>query len=653
MESARRRRALKKFIIGLNWKKWAFPFIGLVSLAWFLIRVIPKPSRAAYPCQQAAFPIASGFVLWLVGISTSFAFFRHAHQRLHQARYAVALLGFATAAIVLGVTYVSSPAEQAMAADEAPFIPIDAPNQPMGEGRGIHPGRVVWSHNPDATSWDGKSNYWWTDENTDPIIIGEMFSQSLRALTATATDARAWDKLFKHFNAERGKGSVGYQSGEKIAIKLNLNQGSYRAGNQHYPAPQLVLAFARQLVNEAGVADADIAFYDATRAVPGSIYDAVKAEFPNSRFVDFEGKNGREKFVRDTAVQVHWSEELTLEPGGGNPTFLPTVLTEADHFINVGTLKGHDLAGVTICAKNNFGSLNADRSDLNLVNYKNAPKAAGIHPYIAVHDFNIGSAEWESFMRDMGSYNALVDLMGHEHLGGKTLLFIADALYPKRRQNYDKNDTFKWEMAPFNGDWASSIFLSQDEVAIESVGLDFLRTEPTQFNVNGNVDNYLHEASMAHDPPSGHVYAPNGDGVQLTSLGTHEHWNNAIDKQYSRNLGENYGIELVTPDMVTAVEEESAQALPRSLALRNYPNPFNASTVLSFQLPTDGQVRLEIYNSLGQRIALLLDDHLASGSYEFKWNGRNLQGRDSSSGVYFARLTTAGGLTTRKILLAR
>jgi len=44
---------------------------GFLALLWFLIRVIPKPSRAAYPCQRAAFPLASAFVLWIVGLATS------------------------------------------------------------------------------------------------------------------------------------------------------------------------------------------------------------------------------------------------------------------------------------------------------------------------------------------------------------------------------------------------------------------------------------------------------------------------------------------------------------------------------------------------------------------------------------------------------
>jgi hypothetical protein len=59
-----------------------------------------------------------------------------------------------------------------------------------------------------------------------------------------------------------------------------------------------------------------------------------------------------------------------------------------------------------------------------------------------------------------------------------------------------------------------------------------------------NADRHLHEAALANNPPSGTVYQP--DGVRLESLGVHEHWNNAKDKQYSRNLGTGQGIELVS-----------------------------------------------------------------------------------------------------------
>ena len=51
------------------WLKWLFPVTGVVALIWFLIRVIPKPSRATYPCQRMAAPLAAGFVAWLVGLT--------------------------------------------------------------------------------------------------------------------------------------------------------------------------------------------------------------------------------------------------------------------------------------------------------------------------------------------------------------------------------------------------------------------------------------------------------------------------------------------------------------------------------------------------------------------------------------------------------
>ena len=87
------------------------------------------------------------------------------------------------------------------------------------------------------------------------------------------------------------------------------------------------------------------------------------------------------------------------------------------------------------------------------------------------------------------------------------------------------------------------MFASQDPIAIDSVVLDFLRTEG---NIKeGTVDNYLHEGALADDPPSATVYDPEGDGTRLKSLGVHEHWNNAQEKKYSRNLGTGEGIELV------------------------------------------------------------------------------------------------------------
>jgi hypothetical protein len=176
------------------------------------------------------------------------------------------------------------------------------------------------------------------------------------------------------------------------------------------------------------------------------------------------------------------------------------------------------MAGVTLTGKNHFGSVHF-------------PHDGGWLPRV-LHNHVLRTSP-------PGSYNALVDLMGHRHLGGKTMLYILDGLYTAE---HNEGNVIRW--ASLNDQWAASLLVSQDPVAIDSVGLDFLRGEPRATQVRGSADNYLHEAAQAAQPPSGTAYAPDGGG-KLASLGVHEHWNNATGRKYSRNLGRNEGIELI------------------------------------------------------------------------------------------------------------
>ena len=102
-----------------------------------------------------------------------------------------------------------------------------------------------------------------------------------------------------------------------------------------------------------------------------------------------------------------------------------------------------------------------------------------------------------------------------------------------------------WSLSPFDNDWPSSIFMSMDPVAIDSVAFDFLSQQwPDKVLECEGVQDYLHEAALAGDPASGTCYDPEDDGTCMSSLGVHEHWNNEVDKQYSRNMGIGDGIEL-------------------------------------------------------------------------------------------------------------
>lgn len=104
----------------------------------------------------------------------------------------------------------------------------------------------------------------------------------------------------------------------------------------------------------------------------------------------------------------------------------------------------------------------------------------------------------------------------------------------------------------------------------------------------------------------------------------------------------------------TAVLEEQDSLLPHAFSLtQNYPNPFNGETAIRFTLPATDKVSLTIYDFLGQRVATLIEGRREAGMHTAYWNGKDDEGRESASGVYFYRLQTGIQLETRKLLLLR
>ncbi len=85
----------------------------------------------------------------------------------------------------------------------------------------------------------------------------------------------------------------------------------------------------------------------------------------------------------------------------------------------------------------------------------------------------------------------------------------------------------------------------------------------------------------------------------------------------------------------------------------NYPNPFNPETKISYSMAKAGDAELTIYNIKGQKVKNLVNDHVDAGEHSIIWNGKDLNGADVSSGVYFYRLKTADGVQNKKMLLLK
>jgi hypothetical protein len=100
--------------------------------------------------------------------------------------------------------------------------------------------------------------------------------------------------------------------------------------------------------------------------------------------------------------------------------------------------------------------------------------------------------------------------------------------------------------------------------------------------------------------------------------------------------------------------EELEEVKPSCFEVKgNYPNPFNPETVIKFTLPQDMPVTLKVYNILGQVVNTLVDEVLPAGDHSVIWNGKNGQGRDVASGVYFYRIKAGDFESIEKMTLLR
>ncbi len=114
-----------------------------------------------------------------------------------------------------------------------------------------------------------------------------------------------------------------------------------------------------------------------------------------------------------------------------------------------------------------------------------------------------------------------------------------------------------------------------------------------------------------------------------------EHWAN-YDPQF-------------TDYIITSVEEEYTNIISAGYELsQNYPNPFNPTTTISFVLPKSGNVKLTVYNVLGQEIEKLINGYKEAGKYNINWNANNLP-----SGLYIYRLETENYVVSRKMTLLK
>ena len=358
-------------------KKHRFPprllliVMGILSTVWFLIRVIPKPSRATYPCMQVAAPVMSGFIVYLISLGSISLAFRKMKQNISRGRYIATgmFLLFALAGMIFTLTHGT---QKSFGGDLPERGPEDGPNQPFGDGMGVNPGRVVWVWNPKATNENCLNTFESKDwcfkpENTNKDVVKTMIMEALTKLSGKKSFTEAWDVLFRYHNQIKHQKSTGYTKGEKIFIKINQGTSRWlltqddKDNGYFYPQvykpsalrestnfgttetnPYVVLELLRELVNELGINPSDIEVGDPMTDIYGHNYQVWFREFPEVIYID--------KFAEYSRGSLYSIIEFVY-PDGLLLPYLPSIdgITFVDAVIVL--IGSHRLVSITVLHK--------------------------------------------------------------------------------------------------------------------------------------------------------------------------------------------------------------------------------------------------------------------------------------------------------------
>ncbi|NIP44541.1 MAG: T9SS type A sorting domain-containing protein [candidate division Zixibacteria bacterium] len=178
----------------------------------------------------------------------------------------------------------------------------------------------------------------------------------------------------------------------------------------------------------------------------------------------------------------------------------------------------------------------------------------------------------------------------------------------------------------------------------ENAGLIEAGTNTQIYNTSGET-NGIHLSSRDLDNGTFLWTAPQAGTGEVTLY---------IAGHQGATSGPNTDLTLSSSEMATDAEDDEFLAVPDDYSLNgNYPNPFNPTTSIQFDLPRQSHVTIEIFNLLGQKVARLTDEEYPAGSHKVIWNGMSSNGQSVSSGIYFYRMEAGEFIETKKMLLLK
>ncbi len=230
------------------------------------------------------------------------------------------------------------------------------------------------------------------------------------------------------------------------------------------------------------------------------------------------------------------------------------------------------------------------------------------------------------------------------------------------------------EPAIVESEIVNNIIAENSNNATWAKGIDVKQSGPNVNKVTANYNLYYHNvnANSGLDSDNNYVSWKNPDFLDANNgdfhlKGSSPAINSGITNEAYQEFVELYGVDLkkdfegnIRPvesiwdigayeySMSTGFRNDGL-IRPTSYSLSNYPNPFNPTTTISYELPITNYVELSIYDPIGQRVEILVDKKQSAGDYQVEWNGRGF-----ASGIYLYRIKTEDGyVESRKMILIK
>ena len=229
----------------------------------------------------------------------------------------------------------------------------------------------------------------------------------------------------------------------------------------------------------------------------------------------------------------------------------------------------------------------------------------------------------------------------------------------KQAMTYINND---WD---FNDIWTHDLDSNYGYPYLQCVSSVPISNRPRNLEVE-QVDNYVSlswEAPLPGNTGSLEYYKIFKNGVMIGDLiglsfedGVVEHgeeYEYYITAGYSNPDGESAASNIVSITLteVSIIEDTDMPTITSSIG--NYPNPFNPETTISFTIPIESNLRIDIYNIKGQKVKALINGVYEAGNHKIVWNGLDDNGQNVGSGIYLYRMKTDDFSQTKKMVLMK